>query len=252
MFNITPLHQARIDFLWWAVEAARQSDAHEVELRTLLQIVRIHVYYREIERAQEVFQQSEDVYDPGKLHGEAQRLVEQRFSIAKVLLLIYTDQLTSALAFVTALSSEDSEPIYSSDLRYYEALCLCKLDRQNEAEGILKELLDLPESAVHEINLCRTCTTLAEIYLASGNWEAAEWVVERNVQIAERIRDRYQIARVRMSQNRLWVLQNNLSSARMALVEAIDIFERIGLRCELAEAREELCRLDEMSEAAIQ
>jgi hypothetical protein len=57
------------------------------------------------------------------------------------------------------------------------------------------------------------------------------------------------IGRSLHSSARLYALEENLSEAHKALFEAIDIFERLGMRRELAEAREELRRLDEMSEA---
>lgn len=49
--------------------------------------------------------------------------------------------------------------------------------------------------------------------------------------------------------SRLHTLRSDLSAARAALAEAIHLFERLDLRRELAEARAELARLDDLDEA---
>jgi len=43
--------------------------------------------------------------------------------------------------------------------------------------------------------------------------------------------------------------RGDLPTARASLAEAIDFFERLGMRRDLAEAREELARLDERTAA---
>ena len=43
----------------------------------------------------------------------------------------------------------------------------------------------------------------------------------------------------------LHTLRGDLPAARAALAEAIDLFERLGMRRELAEARAELARLEQ-------
>jgi hypothetical protein len=40
-------------------------------------------------------------------------------------------------------------------------------------------------------------------------------------------------------------MRNDLPATRVALAEAIDLFERLGMRRDLAEARTELARLDQ-------
>ena len=59
-----------------------------------------------------------------------------------------------------------------------------------------------------------------------------------------RNQDREGMAHIQRNYARLHTLRNDLPAARAALAEAIDLFERLGLRRELAEARAELARLD--------
>lgn len=47
---------------------------------------------------------------------------------------------------------------------------------------------------------------------------------------------------------RLHTLRGDLPAARASLAEAIDLFERLGMRRELAEAREEMARLDAIAD----
>ena len=51
-------------------------------------------------------------------------------------------------------------------------------------------------------------------------------------------------ALMQLSYSRLHTLRGDLPAAHTALTEAIDLFERMGMRRELAEAREELARLE--------
>jgi hypothetical protein len=56
--------------------------------------------------------------------------------------------------------------------------------------------------------------------------------------------DRRRLAEVYPLFARLHALRGDLPAARTAFAEAIDLFERLGMRRELAEARAELVRLD--------
>jgi hypothetical protein len=51
--------------------------------------------------------------------------------------------------------------------------------------------------------------------------------------------------------NELAPMVSNTSAARAALAAAIDLFERLGMRRELAEARAELASLDARERAAL-
>jgi tetratricopeptide (TPR) repeat protein len=63
--------------------------------------------------------------------------------------------------------------------------------------------------------------------------------------------DRSYIAKFQIVNAHFHTLRGDLSSAHASLLEAIDLFERMGMRRELAEAREELARLEaQMAEAA--
>jgi hypothetical protein len=86
---------------------------------------------------------------------------------------------------------------------------------------------------------------LAAIDLAQMRLEDANLRLHDCYEIAIRYQDRFNIAWQQRLYARLHTLRNDLPAARVALAEAIDLFERLGMRRELAEARAELAQLDE-------
>jgi hypothetical protein len=86
--------------------------------------------------------------------------------------------------------------------------------------------------------------SISDIDLDRGNIESAMKRLVHSSQEAYRHQDRECIAHIQRTYARLHTLRGDLPAARAALAEAIDLFERLGMGRELAEAREELARLD--------
>ena len=244
LLNMVPLHRERIEYPRWAAEAAQILGEHETQIRSLLKIARIYVYYREEETAQQVYDQAQKLAQSVSLNPQARSRVNKRLGTTKILLLIYTDQVMEARHLIAALLPYAQSPKHASELSYYNALCFHKLGEDEEAESMLITLLAQQDNDIGSMSLCRACTTLAEIYLAAKNDHAAHQVIERNLATAIHMRDRYQIARARKNLARLHTLRGDIPAARVSLVEAIDLFERLGMRHELAEARAELAGMD--------
>jgi tetratricopeptide (TPR) repeat protein len=92
---------------------------------------------------------------------------------------------------------------------------------------------------------------LAQIDIALGNLDTA--VEKLAVAHAHACHHQEQplLAEIQYAYGCLHVLQGELPEAHAAFLESIDLFERLGMRRELAEAREELARLEaQMAEAA--
>jgi hypothetical protein len=66
---------------------------------------------------------------------------------------------------------------------------------------------------------------------------------ESRQRIAEN-RERRHLADIHALAAHLHILRGELPAARAALVEAVDLFERLGMRRDLAEARTELAQLE--------
>jgi hypothetical protein len=92
---------------------------------------------------------------------------------------------------------------------------------------------------------------IAEIDFLNGNVEQAEDMLRIVEGIAENYRDKLYSGRIYVLKSRIDAKKTLLLSAANFLEEAIGIFERLGRRRELAEAREELARLEaQMAKAA--
>lgn len=92
---------------------------------------------------------------------------------------------------------------------------------------------------------------LAAINLDLGALDAAAERLEESYFLTEAFQDRRRKSELLPHYARLHILRGNTLAAQDTLVDAIDLFERLGMRRELAEAREELRRLDEMGETPV-
>jgi LuxR family glucitol operon transcriptional activator len=139
---------------------------------------------------------------------------------------------------------ENSSPHIYVVNRLWLARCLYR-------KGMLAEARQLFRATLHDAlqyNYTRSSISiqnqLAAIDLDQGRLEdAATLLAESSIQ-AYQYQVRGEIASIQRLSARLHTLRSNLPAARAALTEAIDLFERLGVRRELAEAREALADLD--------
>jgi hypothetical protein len=95
---------------------------------------------------------------------------------------------------------------------------------------------------LRSIAFCRV--QLAEINLNRGELDGvAEELATSNAH-AHQYQDRPCLAQIQRAYAHLHTLRSNLPAAHAALTEAIDLFERLGMRRELVEARAELAQLE--------
>jgi tetratricopeptide (TPR) repeat protein len=85
---------------------------------------------------------------------------------------------------------------------------------------------------------------LTLIHLRENELEKADAALEicKTLVIQHEMSDK--VAEMQHLQAKLYILRKNIPAAHAALIEAIDLFERLGIRRELVEAREELARLE--------
>lgn len=87
---------------------------------------------------------------------------------------------------------------------------------------------------------------LVEIHFYQDNLEEVDIDLREIMSLAEQWKSRKDIALAHRLYAQLHTLRRDIPAARNALTEAIDLFERMGMRRELAEAREELAKLNEL------
>jgi tetratricopeptide (TPR) repeat protein len=133
--------------------------------------------------------------------------------------------------------------------RQWLGLCLYYQGQRQEARALFQETLH--EAVTHNYGryILFNQIRLAAVELDEKNADRAKQALEQSVRRARHYNDREQLAHALRLTSRLCTMQGNAPAAKAALAEALDLFERIGIRRELAEAREELRRLEELGEA---
>jgi len=118
-----------------------------------------------------------------------------------------------------------------------------RMGKLKEVEQILLETLEKAIQYNYQRAVVFITIRLVAIDLDQGNPEgAAKKLSEIRLKAYEH-QDRRYIAEIQRLYARLHTLRGDLPAARAALAEAIDLFERLGMRRELAEAREALADL---------
>jgi hypothetical protein len=125
------------------------------------------------------------------------------------------------------------------------ASCLYQRHAYNATKLLLESVLQ--DAIAHGFwrNIMSIRASLVRINLDQGKFNGITEELIELVTKAYQYQDRWSIAEIRHLYARLHTLRGDLPAARVALAEAIDLFERLGMRRELAEARDELARLDE-------
>jgi tetratricopeptide (TPR) repeat protein len=115
--------------------------------------------------------------------------------------------------------------------------CLYKKSLFTEAQTHLHELSD--SATLHNLHRSQIFCAykLASIALEQGDIEGAEQQLVKSKDLAASYQDREYIAEIQYLYARLYLLYGDHLAAHAALGEAIDLFERLGMRNELVEAR---------------
>jgi LuxR family glucitol operon transcriptional activator len=135
--------------------------------------------------------------------------------------------------------------------RYWIATCMQQQGLLENAQQVAREAIQSSINCGYPEGVFAGHSRLASIFLQQSKLDdAEESLIVSNAQ-AQIYQGRRFIAINQHLYAYLHTTRGNLTAARVALTEAIDLFERLGMRRELAEAREELARLEaQMAEAA--
>jgi tetratricopeptide (TPR) repeat protein len=127
--------------------------------------------------------------------------------------------------------------------RQWLATCLYQQGKLPEAAALFGEsLLDATRLGLQRC-IIFGMVRLAAIDLDRGNLDAALAALDDSQARAHQYQDRDNLAQIARLYARAHALRGDLTAARGALTTALDLFERLGMRRELAEARAELARL---------
>jgi tetratricopeptide (TPR) repeat protein len=130
--------------------------------------------------------------------------------------------------------------------KHWIATCLYRKGCLIEARQWLHEAIREARQYGVQRGIFAHSIRLIPIDLDQENISEAAAELAKIYPLIEQYQDRRYIALIQRLYARLHTLQGDHLAARTSLTEAIDLFERLGMRRELAEAREELARLEAM------
>lgn len=200
---------------------------------------------------------------PSDVQGEASRILEiereatlsnqVRFDLQHMKAMyhyVQGDLTTAQKAWQSLLRTEaQSSPVLYSHSLMWLSSCSLAQGKIDEARDLLNEALKLATEHGYERAIAFILANFADVEINSKNFTQALVYLESSRERTNTERDRPLIAEIAYLYGRLYSLQGDFLAACQSFTEAIDLFERLGMRRELAEAREELRRLDEMGEA---
>ncbi|HMA36203.1 MAG TPA: hypothetical protein VKY74_17235, partial [Chloroflexia bacterium] len=124
------------------------------------------------------------------------------------------------------------------------AKCLYQNGQPGQARRLFREALDEAMQLGFQRTVIASKLGLAAIDLDAGNLQGAVASLAESSALAYQYQDRDNLAQIERLFARLHAQLGDRAAASRALHEAIDLFQRLGMRAELAEARAELARLD--------
>ncbi len=135
------------------------------------------------------------------------------------------------------------DPFKYNRARNWMAESLLQAGQYIEArQGFEASLQESQQIGYHRsVILCQV--KLAMIFLWQHDLEQADTMLQASYELAHAYQDRRDLALIQRTYAQLHMLRGNLAAAQQVLIEAIDLFERLGMRRELMEAQDELQRV---------
>jgi tetratricopeptide (TPR) repeat protein len=129
-------------------------------------------------------------------------------------------------------------------VRGWLADCLLAKREWKQAEELLRTSLNEVTEKKIQRGIIAIRIKLIAIYLEQSRLEEADAALQTISQLASENLDRRYMAFIQSYYARLYTLKNDIPAARAAYNEAIDLFERLGMRRELKQVRVGLESLD--------
>ena len=130
-------------------------------------------------------------------------------------------------------------------VRSWLADCLLAEHRWDEAVALLRVSLEEVTSKGIQRGIIAISIKLIAVTLEQGKLEESAAKLEEISQLASENLDRQYMAFIQGYYGCLYLMQNNIPSARAAYSKALDLFERLGMRREAQKVRTTLTGIDE-------
>lgn len=242
-WNTRGYYKERNGYVDMALQAAQALNDIQAQVQLLAVKVRTLCYLGEVQLAIQCCSYARELLN--RLNGAVPSLIES-VNEAEIRICFRTGDVNKQLE-LAQLNVESAETRSSTRAvlhRYYIADYLYLVGKYNEAEVLFLELIEESQVYGYQRAMITGWLSLAQIALHKQEIEACEVRLERAQQIAQGIQHRRYLAEAHRVRAELRLLQDDFAGAHMAFTNAIDLFERLGMRRELIATREELRRID--------
>ena len=151
----------------------------------------------------------------------------------------------AAIAYLRSPIIEDNIlPSHRNIARtYHLGLCYYRSGQLTHAKQLFFDTLKQSQAIGHQRSIMRSLTALASLGFEECRFADVEAYLAECLELAERYGDRKNRAGALYVLGLLLMKRGDLPAARVSFAESIDLFERLGMRRELAEARQALADL---------
>jgi hypothetical protein len=218
--------------------AARRSTAVLEEALTLLNMIRVATLQDDLATAETWLGQAEQLA-ASLILSERQ---QSSFLHAKAMIaLAHGRTADSRLLFeriMAMCAGIDHYKYYRA--RNWFAECLLLAGDASAAQPIFQESLAASQAIGYQRSVMFCQVRLARILLQQQHFTEAAAILQAAEQLARTHQNRRDLAAIQQTTAEMHRMRGDLPAAQTALQEAIDLFERLGMRRELAEARQVL------------
>jgi hypothetical protein len=244
LWSIRGYFDARGAYAPRAIQAAQAAGDLDMHITLLASQARLESYYGNLATARELLHQLEILRQN---NDQAELIYQRSYVVSTPAILAYYagDVHGAAQMLARELGHGGHSQRGIQRLQILLARCYLALDDTDAAQSLLSKLFNATAPSPSLRIAGRAATYLARLAIHDGDAERGDELIQQSQVYASRTKDRRIIAELHVTESRLYTLRGDLPAARNALAEAIDLFERLGMRRELAEARSELQRLTE-------
>lgn len=224
-----------------ALRAAEVEGAQEAQVGLLCIQVRTLCYLNEPAQAMACVERARAII---RELNEARHDLERNINYSQVrvqqLLGDYAPIVTLTERNIALSESDHMQHLFRYDLADY----YYRVGSADDALQTVQELIAMSKENNDRRGILRGSLLLAHLAMDAHDYAAAQHYLQAASLQADYLHHRRLAADVIRTRARLCLMRDDLGEAREALTEAVDLFERLGMLRELAEARAELAKLE--------
>jgi hypothetical protein len=236
-------YEARDALIALALQVAERDNNVEAQIRLLCMKVRALYYQDDVKTAAECCKRARELLATFDCPLPSLVATVNYAEIRVCILLGDLDKLRTLAQHNVDIAEKQRWPQHAL-ARYSIAEYLYRAGKYHEAEQLYKELNALSADLGYHRAPIRGWLALAKIALCTERLAEAEAYLQHAQDLAQRLTHLRYLAEVHHVWAQLHILHGDLAATQDALNEALSLFERLGLRRELAKVRTELAHLE--------